>query len=352
MGRVLSRMRDLLLHGPRGTRRPTDRTPAWPRRAPLASALLAGFLLAPLPVSAQQAAPFPSKPLRLVVASAQGSGVDILVRAFAERLRVVTGTAAVVENKPGASGLLAATYFVALPADGHTLLSITSSAMNLVPLMQKVPYDEALIRPVIGFSKHTGMLVSSATSGPTTLKQVVDEARAKQGGLNVGTYSAHFQVALKQLEKQVGAPFNNVPYKGPPDLFLSVGEGSIPLALADLGTAVRYVETGKVRAVATAADVRHPSFPDVPTFAELGHPGYEIYEIAGFGINGETPEPQIRQMEALLLKVAADPEYQKLASRLPGAVLTQIPGKDFAAMLAQRRAQQRELLRELGELAK
>jgi tripartite-type tricarboxylate transporter receptor subunit TctC len=321
--------------------------PATARRAFLACALLA-----PLSVPAQTPATFPSKPLRIVVASAQGSGVDILARAFAERLRVVTGTAAIVENKPGASGLLAANHFVSLPADGHTLLTITSSSMNLVPLMQKVQYDETLIRPVIGFSRHTGMIVSSAASGPATLKQIVDDARAKPGTLNVGTYSAHFQVALKALEKQVGATFNNVPYKGPPDLFLSVGEGSIPLALADLGTAVRYVETGKVRPVATAADVRHPSFPDTPTFKELGYPGYEVYEIAGFGINGETPEPQIQQMEALLLKVAADPEYQKLASRLPGAVLTQVPGRDFASMLAQRRAQQRELLRELGELAK
>jgi tripartite-type tricarboxylate transporter receptor subunit TctC len=304
--------------------------------------MLVGALLLPLSVSAQSTAAFPTKPLRIVVASAQGSGVDILARAFAERLRIVTGTTAVVENKPGASGLLAANYFVSLPADGHTLLSITSSSMNL----------EALIRPVIGFSRHTGMIVSTAASGPSTLKQIVDQARAKPGTLNVGTYSAHFLVALKALEKRVGATFNNVPYKAPSDLFLGVGEGSISLGLADLGTAVRYVESGKVRAVATAADVRHPSFPDVPTFAELGYPGYEVYEVAGFAINGETPEPMVGQMEALLLKVASDPEYQKMASRLPGAVLTQIPGKEFAAMLAQRRAQQRELLRELGELAK
>ena len=334
-----------------GVRSPASRGPRGLIRFLIRSPLIAA-LLAPLAASAQATSAFPSKPIRFVVASAQGSGVDILVRAFAERIRVVTGVATIVENKAGASGVLGATYFLSLPADGHTVMSITSSAMNLVPLMQKVPYDESLIRPLMGFSRHTGMIVSSVSSGYGDLKQIVDEARAKPGTLNMGTYSAHFQVAQRAFENQASIRFNSVPYKGPPDLFLSVGEGSIPLAFADLGTAVRYVETGKVRPIATAADARHPSFPDVPTIAELGYAGFEVYEIAGFGINSTTPEPQIRQLEELLLKTAADPEYQKLASRLPGAVLTQIPGKDFAAMLAQRRAQQRELLRELGELAK
>ncbi len=288
MGRYRARMRDWSMHW-----RPRDALRSGRPAGPVRRALLASCaLMAPLAAMAQPAATFPRQAAAVVVASAQGSGVDILVRAFAERLRVITGTAAIVENKPGASGLLAANYFVTLPADGHTLLSITSSSMNLVPLMQKVPYDEALIRPVIGFSRHTGMIVSSAASGVTTLKQIVDEARAKPGAMNVGTYSAHFQVALKALEKQVGATFNNVPYKAAAGPVPERGRRLIPLALADLGTAVRYVETGKVRAVATAADVRHPSFPDVPTFAELGFPATRSTRSRASASTARRPRPR------------------------------------------------------------
>ena len=313
------------------------------RLAGAAAGVTLGGLLAP---GALRAQPFPGKPLRFVVPSAQGTGVDILVRAFAERIRATTGQPTVVENKVGGGGVLGLSHFLSLPADGHTVVSITSSSMNLVPMMQSVSYDESLLRPVIGFSQHTGMFLASPSSNYTTLKKMVDDARAAPGTVNMGIYSPHFQVALRIFEDMIGARFNVVQYKGP-DLFLGLGEGSIPLALADLGTAVRFVESGKNRPLATAAATRHPSFPDVPTVAELGYPGYEVHEIAGFAINAKTPEPQVRQMEELLLRTAADPEYQAMARRLPGAVLTQTPGREFAAMLSRRRAVQEKLLKEL-----
>ncbi len=317
-----------------------------PMRRRLAGAAAGATLGALLAPGALRAQPFPGKPLRFVVPSAQGTGVDILVRAFAERIRATTGQPTVVENKVGGGGVLGLSHFLSLPADGHTVVSITSSSMNLVPMMQSVSYDESLLRPVIGFSQHTGMFLASPSSNYTTLKKMVDDARAAPGTVNMGIYSPHFQVALRIFEDMIGARFNVVQYKGP-DLFLGLGEGSIPLALADLGTAVRFVESGKNRPLATAAATRHPSFPDVPTVAELGYPGYEVHEIAGFAINAKTPEPQVRQMEELLLRTAADPEYQAMARRLPGAVLTQTPGREFAAMLSRRRAVQEKLLKEL-----
>jgi len=316
------------------------------RRVTVAAGAAVGALLMPAMARSQASPAFPSKPLRFVVPSAQGTGVDMLVRAFAERIRVTTGQPTVVENKVGGGGVLGLSHFLSLPADGHTVVSITSSSMNLVPMMQAVNYDESLLRPVIGFSQHTGMFLAAPSSPYTTLKKMVDDARAAPGTVNMGIYSPHFQVALRIFEDMIGTRFNVVPYKGP-DLFLGLGEGSIPLALADLGTAVRFVESGKNRPLATAAAARHPSFPDVPTVAELGYPGYEVHEIAGFAINAKTPEPQVRQMEELLLRTAADPEYLALARRLPGAVLTQTPGKDFAATLARRRAVQERLLKEL-----
>lgn len=316
------------------------------RRVTVAAGAAVGALLVPAAARSQTSPPFPGKPLRFVVPSALGTGVDMLVRAFAERIRVTTGQPTVVENKVGGGGVLGLSHFLSLPADGHTVVSITSSSMNLVPMMQAVNYDESLLRPVIGFSQHTGMFLAAPSSPYTTLKKMVDDARAAPGTVNLGVYSPHFQVALRIFEDMIGTRFNVVQYKGP-DLFLGLGEGSIPLALADLGTAVRFVESGKNRPLATAAATRHPSFPDVPTVAELGYPGYEVHEIAGFAINAKTPEPQVRQMEELLLRTAADPEYLALARRLPGAVLTQIPGKDFAATLSRRRAVQEKLLKDL-----
>ena len=316
------------------------------RRITAAAGAALGSLLVPAVARSQASSAFPGKPLRFVVPSAQGTGVDMLVRAFADRIRVTTGQPTVVENKVGGGGVLGLSHFLTLPADGHTVVSITSSSMNLVPMMQAVAYDESLLRPVIGFSQHTGMFLAAPSSPYTTLKKMVDDARAAPGTVNMGVYSPHFQVALRIFEDMIGTRFNVVQYKGP-DLFLGLGEGSIPLALADLGTAVRFVESGKNRPLATAAATRHPSFPDVPTVAELGYPGYEVHEIAGFAINAKTPEPQVRQMEELLLRTAADPEYLALARRLPGAVLTQTPGKDFAATLSRRRAVQEKLLKEL-----
>jgi len=314
--------------------------------------ILAFASMTSLAATAQPIAPFPEKMVRFVVPGPAGTGVDTLTRAFAERFRAITGVPAVVENKVGANNVIGAAYFLSLPADGHSVLSVTSSLMNLLPLTQKLPYDSTRLRPLFGFSRHLGMFLASADSGHKTLNEVVAESKATQGGLDIGTYSLHFRVAMKSFERLSGTKFNDVPYKGPADLFVGLGGSSIPFAIADLGTSVTFVDTGKARPIAVAAANRHPAFPDVPTVAEAGYPGYEVFEVAGFAIHAETPEPLYQALEAVLARIASDPEYIALAQRVRGAVLTQLPGKEFASLLAGRRAEQRAMLEVLGELVK
>lgn len=292
---------------------------------------------------------YPSRTVKFLVPATAGSGVDILTRAMADVFRTLTKVPTVVENKGGANGAIGATAYFMQPPDGYTLLNVTSSLMNLVPMTQKVPYSTDQLRTVFGMSRHSGMFLASLDSGFKTLAEAVDTSKHKPESINFGTYSTHFQLAMASFQKMSGARFNPVPYRGI-DAFSGLIDGSLQILLADLGTSLKYVRAGKMVPLAAATDVRHPDFPTVPTVEEAGYARFEVYEVSGFAVHADTPDPIVRRIEELLMTAGGTPEFAELAKRLPGAQMTRISGKDFGRLLADRRQQQKELMDSLGGL--
>jgi tripartite-type tricarboxylate transporter receptor subunit TctC len=255
----------------------------------LATFALAG-LMAIVPFSHAQDNNFPSRPVKIIVPFTAGSGSDTSARFFAEQLSKTFNQSFLVENRPGASGIIAVTAVTSAPADGHTILLASNSPIAVNPVTIKdLPYDPLKdLKPISGVTRGMNALVVSPNSNIKTLADLI--ALAKEKPVTVGTYSEGYKLALEWLSSQTGVKFKNISYKGGAPVFNDVIGGHLDVGVVDMGGAAPMVKGGKLRAIAVSGETRHKEAPDVPTIKESGYPEYVNYSWSSFYVRAQTPD--------------------------------------------------------------
>jgi tripartite-type tricarboxylate transporter receptor subunit TctC len=279
------------------------------RRALLAAGAIAtvGATLLPLAASAQA---YPAKPVTFIVPFAAGSATDQLARALGQSLTEQTKQAVVVDNKAGASGMLAAQAAARAPADGYTVLITTNTthAAN-EHLYKKLSYDPVKdFAPVSGLGKGGQVLVVNAASPYKSVGELLAAVRARPGKLSFGSGSSSSRIAGELFQQMSGTQILHVPYKSNPLAITDLLGGQIDLMITDTSTGVPQIKGGKLRALGVSTSKRLAMLPDVPTIDEAGVKGYDMgYWFAAY-VPANTPPAVVARLNEIFaagLKTAA-----------------------------------------------
>ena len=271
-------------------------------RRTIMGAALGALMMAALPASAQQAANFPSKPITFVVPFAAGSATDLIARALGQAVTQSTGQSVIVENKGGASGMIAAQAAARAPADGYTVLITTNTthAAN-EHLYKKLPYDAVKdFVPLTGLGKGGQVLVVNASAPFNSVQDLLVHAKKNPGKLSFGSGSSSSRMAGEMLKQLGGVDILHVPYKSNPLAITDLMGGQIDLMITDVSTGVPQIQAGKLKALGFSTEERSVMLPDVPTIAEAGVKGYNMgYWFAAYAPAG-TPTDVVNKLTQLL----------------------------------------------------
>lgn len=271
------------------------------RRRTLIAAAASALLTAGLPgIAAAQA--FPAKPITLIVPFAAGSATDQLARALGQSITEQTKQPVVVENKAGASGMLAAQAAARAAPDGYTVLITTNTTQAANEhLYKKLPYDPVKdLAPITGLGKGGQVLVVNASAPYKSVGELIAAAKKNPGKLTFGSGSSSSRVAGEMLKQLTGTDILHVPYKSNPVAITDLLGGQIDLMITDTSTGVPQIKAGKLRALGYSTHKRGSQLPDVPTLDEAGVKGYDMgYWFAAYAPAG-TPAPVLSRLNDLL----------------------------------------------------
>jgi tripartite-type tricarboxylate transporter receptor subunit TctC len=279
------------------------------RRKVIVLALMASTVAIAQPQ--QDAATYPDRPLKIILMFPAGNGLDTSTRNFADALSKEMGQPVVVDNKPGANGVIAFSGAKQAPADGYTLLVGSSSGMTIPQAFgRQVPYDVAKdFKLAGGMLRAPAMFLVPTDSKLKTVRDLAEVAKAKPTPLTMATYSDGYFLTSQRLAKMAGIPLQNVPYKGYPTMLPDLIAGRIDIGYGDATAPLDLVKTGKLRALAVTGTTRHRNYPDVPTAAESGLPEFSYYSWDVFLIRSETPAPITEKLQAAIRRVLNGSEY-------------------------------------------
>ncbi len=296
------------------------------RRQLLALSAIGMMGLAPSLASAQAQA-FPSRPITFVVPFAAGSATDQLARALGQSLTNDTGQPVVVENKAGASGMIAAAAVAKAPADGYTVLITTNTthAAN-EHLYKKLSYDPVKdFAPIAALGKGGQVLVVNPSSSFKSVADLIAEAKKSPGKLNFGSGSSSSRIAGELFQQMAGVQILHVPYKSNPNAITDLLGGQITMMFADMSTGVPQIKSDKLRALGVTASKRAPMLPNVPTIAEAGVAGYEMgYWFAAYSPAG-TPPAAVQRLNELLVRATASAQAKSFFENSGSEAFTSTP---------------------------
>jgi len=266
----------------------------------LARIVLAASVLAAAGAFAQD---YPSKPVTFVVPFAAGSATDQIARALGQGITEATKQSVIVDNKPGASGFLAAQQVAKAPADGYTVLITTNTthAAN-EHLFKSLPYDPVKdFAPVTLLGKGGQIMIVNPKVEAKTVAEFVALAKKQPGKLSFGSGSSSSRIAGELLQQMAGIQVLHVPYKSNPLAITDLLGGQIDFMITDTATGIPQVKAGKVRALGVTALKRSPLAPDIPTIDEAGVKGYEMgYWFAAY-VPAKTPPAVVKRLHELLV---------------------------------------------------
>lgn len=287
-----------------------QRTTKTKRRTLLARVVLATW--AALAAGTTFAQDYPSKPIHMIVPTTAGGGNDFITRTVAKKLEETLNLQIVVENKPGASGIIAYEYVAKAPPDGHTILFTGALLLQAAGLYAKLPYDPLkdfipltdIIRTPLWFA------VNAARVPAKSIKEFSELAKSKtrdDSYGSIGPGSGHHLYAFN-LNQAAGLNMIHVPYKGGAPAMVALVGGEITAMMADMVSLKPHVASGKVRVLASTGTKRSPLTPDVPTLSELGYAGFESYGWGAMFVPAKTPPQIVRRLETEILKVLLQPD--------------------------------------------
>lgn len=276
---------------------------------------------------------FPSKPLTLVVPFAAGGTADMIARKVAPRLTEKYKVPVIVDNKPGAGGAIGNRIVAMAPGDGHTLL-VASAGITTEPALRKnlqysMQTDLAAVTKLVTMPN---VVVVNANVKVNTLAELIAYAKANPGKVTVGSSgngsSTHFSAEL--LKAMAGIDLVHVPYRGGAPSWQAVMAGEVDMLVDPISNARKLVESKKVRALALAAPRRTDYWPELPTAAEAGLPGYEVDMWFGVFAPGKTPPGLVREIQQMFRQVMAEPDFRAWSADLGFTIVGNTP-QEFTA---------------------
>ena len=318
-------------------------------RRPLA-ALIAAALLLPA-VRGAQAQDYPSRPIRLVVAFTAGGTTDFVARLLSERLRSLIGQPVIVDNRPGASGAIAAEHVAKSEPDGYTLFFTTVGAVAINPALHgNLPYDPVKDFAPVGVAVfNSTMLVVNAAMKINSARQLAALAKERPGAITIGVtgLGAISHLGLELFQAAAGVKFQAVPYRGASQAVTDLIGGQLDGLFGDVPTVMAQVKAGKLKALAATSQERSVIFPDVPTFLEQGFPDTVANQWAGTLAPAGTAPAIIAKLSGAFHAALTDADVRR---RLAQAGVTASPStpEAFALYINQEIARWGKLIREKG----
>ena len=281
------------------------------RRSTLALALAAlACLAAPF---AAQAQAWPSKPIRWVVAYPAGGGSDFLARQLAPQLGKQLGQTIVIDNRPGAAGMIGTDNAAKSPPDGYTIVTGDNGAIVFHEAMyKKIPYAPSDLAPVGFMASFPLILAVNPNAGFTSGKQLLEELKKNPGKYSYaspGIGSPH-HLAMELLKDRTKTFVVHVPYRGTALAVQDVIGGQVPMMVLDTAAGLPQIRSGKVKALAVMSKKRIPSLPDVPTLDELGVKDFEVTAWQGLFVPKGTPPDIVAKLSAEMNKAITTPEVK------------------------------------------
>ena len=300
-------------------------------------ALLSLALAAWTPHSAAQGAWPGGKPVKIIVPFTAGTSLDACARVMATYFASKTGGTFVVENRAGAGGLIGTEHVVRSPPDGTTLVMSGASITTTKMLYKNVSFDPLVdLQPIAQIGVNEIVLVTSPKIGVTNLADFVAKSKANPKAWNYGTPGRGVVNTLvpELLRLNMGLQLTQIMYKGTAEPLLAVVTNEVQLSLNTTSQVMGHVKAGTVQPLVAVSDKRLASMSDLPTMAESGYQGFVPVIWTAMMAPKDTPPAIIRQIEALIIEAAKDPEMQKKMVDSAGVNLTGVPAEQFKRTLA------------------
>jgi tripartite-type tricarboxylate transporter receptor subunit TctC len=304
-----------------------------------------------VPLAMAQPAKYPVKPVRIVVPFAPGSPIEVPARAVGQRMAEALGQPFLIDNRPGASGIIGTELVAKSPRDGYTLLAQNCGHAANPALFRKLPYDTLTdFAPVSQINRTWGNILLAHPSIPArSVREFIALARSMPGKLNYASGGVgsppHVTAALFAAEAKI--KLTHVAYKGTATAFPDVLSGYVEVMFASATFSHPYIQAGRVRAMGIAGPQRMPLLPDVPTFDESGLPGFELTCWHGLWLPAGVPADIVRRLHAEIAKAVAQPAVRE---ELEKQALIPVGGspEEFGAFLQKEVARYGIIARKIG----
>lgn len=257
---------------------------------------------------------YPSKPVRFLSGQPPGGATDFFARLVAQKLNDLWKQPVIIEHRAGASGSIAVELTVKAPPDGHTLVCVTAGQIVINPHLLKLNYDPLIDLAPVAFLAHTAMLLVSHPSVPVrSAGDLIALAKTRPGKLNVGSggNGVPSHLAAELFMSLTGARMTHIPFKGAGTSVLALMTGDIDLVFGSLPATQGPAKTGRVRALGVSTAQRSPAWPELPTLAESGAPGFEMTSWYAFFGPAALPKDIVTRLHADIGRIAAQPEFRE-----------------------------------------
>ena len=315
-----------------------------------ATAIIAGIGLGPLPGIAQTS-PFPARPIRILVGFAAGGGNDVIARILAQKLSEGPLGPVLVDNRTGASGLIAADLLAKAPPDGTTLMVAAQTTYAVAPILYKSASFDAR-RDVAGVAMLGAsplVLVANPSFAAKSVQELIDMAKARPGTINFasGGVGTTPHMAAELFLFSAGIRMTHVSYRGEAPAIADVLAGQLPLVFANVSVVTGQVKSGALRALAVTSPKRAPSLPDVPTLAEAGVRGSDVETWFGVTAPAATPREIVQRLNAEVRRALAAADLQQRFAELSLSVDPSSP-EELDAIIKSEAARWAEVIRRAG----
>ena len=302
------------------------------------------------PSAFPQAAAWPERPIKFIMAAPAGSSLDVLGRTIADKLTARLSQPVVVEDKPAAGGTVATAEVAKAAPDGYTLMIGFNGPLSFSPLLQKLPYDvQKDLAPVITTTSQPNVLAVNASLPVKSVAELVAYAKANPGKLNYASVgngsSSHLNMEL--LKQMAGFDAVHVPFNGSPPAVTATIQGETQMMFAVMQPLQAQIQAGKLRALAVTSAKRFALLPEYPTIAESGYPGFEALAWNGVLVPAATPKAIVTRLNTEINAILNEPD---VIQKLHGLGFDLIGGRpeEFGALIKGESEKWAPVIRKLG----
>jgi tripartite-type tricarboxylate transporter receptor subunit TctC len=293
---------------------------------------------------------YPDRPVKLVVGYSAGGAVDIVARTIGQTMSGSMGQPFIIENRPGAGTNIAVKSVIAAAPDGYTLMLAANALAANMALYKPAPFDAERDLALIAQVGRVPVVIAANASVPyNNIAELVTAAKAKPNSVAFATpgNGATPHMAVELFSKTAGIDLQHVPYRGGAQAITDTIGGQVPLVAVNALEALPHVRSGKLKILATLSANRTSIFPDAPTIAESGYPGFEASVWYGLIAPAATPKPIVDRLYAEVQKALATPEVKARLTSVGGDV-TPSSGTQFATLVRSERLRYEKLVQETG----